>query len=107
MVGWRKHGQDRQLGGACESRLDVADGGPPRRSCRISRPGPDPIRLVWMVKEIEQNNLSYLLRQIPIWSEGFYAASFSEYDMGAIRARTKRWLEGRDNEANGEGAGPP
>ena len=54
-----------------------------------------------------QNNLAYLLGQIPIWNAGFYAGTFSEYDMGAIRARTKRWLEGRDNEANGEGAGPP
>ena len=54
-----------------------------------------------------QNNLAYLLGQIPIWSEGFYAGTFSEYDMGASRARTKRWLEGCDNEAKREGAGPP
>ena len=72
-----------------------------------SRPGHDPIRLARMVKVIEQNNLAYLLGQIPIGSAGFYAGTFSEYDMGAIRARTKRWLEGCDNEAKGEGAGPP
>ena len=34
-----------------------------------------------------QNNLAYLLGQVRIWSDGFYAGTFSEYDMGAIRAR--------------------
>ena len=33
-----------------------------------------------------QNNLAYLLGQVRIWSPGFYVGTFSEYDMGAIRA---------------------
>jgi REP element-mobilizing transposase RayT len=37
-----------------------------------------------------QNNLAYLLGQVPIWREGFYVGTFSEYDMGAIRARASR-----------------
>jgi hypothetical protein len=45
------------------------------------------------------NNLAYLLGQIPMWNEGFYAGTFSEYDMGAIRARARRWLERRAGEA--------
>jgi hypothetical protein len=32
-----------------------------------------------------QNNLAYAMGQVPIWQEGFYAGTFSEYDMGAIR----------------------
>jgi REP element-mobilizing transposase RayT len=32
-----------------------------------------------------QNNLAYAMGQSPIWQEGFYAGTFSEYDMGAIR----------------------
>ena len=32
-----------------------------------------------------QNNLAFVMGQIPIWQEGFYAGTFSEYDMGAIR----------------------
>jgi len=37
-----------------------------------------------------QNNLAYLLGQVPIWRPGFYAGTFSEYDMGAIRAHVRR-----------------
>lgn len=37
-----------------------------------------------------QNNLAYLLGQVPIWQPGFYVGTFSEYDMGAIRARAGR-----------------
>ncbi len=37
-----------------------------------------------------QNNLAYLLGQTPIWREGFYVGTFSEYDMGAIRVRGER-----------------
>ncbi len=33
-----------------------------------------------------QNNLAYLLGQVRIWDNGFYAGTFSEYDFGAIRA---------------------
>lgn len=36
-----------------------------------------------------QNNLAYLLGQVPIWQPGFYVGTFSEYDMGAIRARVR------------------
>ena len=32
-----------------------------------------------------QNNLAFAMGQVPIWQEGFYAGTFSEYDMGAIR----------------------
>ena len=32
-----------------------------------------------------QNNLAFTMGQVPIWKEGFYAGTFSEYDMGAIR----------------------
>jgi len=32
-----------------------------------------------------QNNLAFVMGQIPIWQGGFYAGTFSEYDMGAIR----------------------
>ena len=32
-----------------------------------------------------QNNLAFAMGQIAIWQEGFYAGTFSEYDMGAIR----------------------
>ncbi len=35
-----------------------------------------------------QNNLAFAMGQVPIWQEGFYVGTFSEYDMGAIR-RTK------------------
>ena len=35
-----------------------------------------------------QNNLAYAMGQVPIWQEGFYAGTFSEYDMGAIRRST-------------------
>ena len=31
------------------------------------------------------NNLAYALGQVRIWQEGFYAGTFSEYDMDAIR----------------------
>lgn len=31
------------------------------------------------------NNLAYLLGQARAWTNGFYAGTFSEYDMGAIR----------------------
>ena len=37
-----------------------------------------------------QNNLAYLLGQIRIWRAGYYVGTFSEYDMGAIRARVRR-----------------
>ena len=37
-----------------------------------------------------QNNLAYRLGQIRIWHDGFYAGTFSEYDMGAIRAMTRQ-----------------
>jgi REP element-mobilizing transposase RayT len=33
-----------------------------------------------------QNNLAWLLGQVRIWRDGFYAGTFGEYDMGAIRA---------------------
>jgi REP element-mobilizing transposase RayT len=33
-----------------------------------------------------QNNLAYALRQIAIWKETYYAGTFGEYDMGAVRA---------------------
>jgi REP element-mobilizing transposase RayT len=36
-----------------------------------------------------QNNLAYLLGQIRIWRAGYYVGTFSEYDMGAIRARVR------------------
>lgn len=36
-----------------------------------------------------QNNLAYLLGQVRFWEEGYYAGTFSEYDMGAIRARAQ------------------
>ena len=32
------------------------------------------------------NNLAFLLGQAPVWSKGYYAGTFSEYDMGAVRA---------------------
>jgi len=32
-----------------------------------------------------QNNLAFAMKQVPIWQEGFYSGTFSEYDMGAIR----------------------
>jgi REP element-mobilizing transposase RayT len=32
-----------------------------------------------------QNNLAYLLGQVRLWRDSFYAGTFSEYDMGAIR----------------------
>ena len=34
-----------------------------------------------------QNNLAFAMGQVPIWQEGFYSGTFSEYDMGAIRRR--------------------
>ncbi len=37
-----------------------------------------------------QNNLAYLLGQVRFWNEHFYVGTFSEYDMGAIRARADR-----------------
>ncbi len=37
-----------------------------------------------------QNNLAHLLGQTPIWREGFYVGTFSEYDMGAVRVRAER-----------------
>ena len=37
-----------------------------------------------------QNNLAYLVGQVRIWRPGFYVGTFSEYDMGAIRARADR-----------------
>ena len=36
-----------------------------------------------------QNNLAYLLGQIRIWRDGFYVGTFSEYDLGAIRAKAR------------------
>jgi REP element-mobilizing transposase RayT len=33
-----------------------------------------------------QNNLAYALGQIAIWKETYYAGTFGEYDMGAVRA---------------------
>jgi REP element-mobilizing transposase RayT len=32
-----------------------------------------------------QNNLAFAMRQVRIWQEGFYAGTFSEYDMDAVR----------------------
>ncbi|MEI8372456.1 MAG: hypothetical protein WCJ35_06430 [Planctomycetota bacterium] len=32
-----------------------------------------------------QNNLAFAMGQVPIWQEGFYSGTFSEYDMGAVR----------------------
>ncbi len=32
------------------------------------------------------NNLAYAMGQKPIWQHGYYAGTFSEYDMGAVRA---------------------
>ncbi len=32
-----------------------------------------------------QNNLAYLLGQRPLWKPGYYAGTFSEYDMDAVR----------------------
>ena len=37
-----------------------------------------------------QNNLAYRLGQIRIWRDGFYVGTFSEYDMGAIRAMSRQ-----------------
>jgi len=42
-----------------------------------------------------QNNLAFAMGQVPIWQEGFYAGTFSEYDMGAIR-RTKSASENEE-----------
>jgi REP element-mobilizing transposase RayT len=41
-----------------------------------------------------QNNLAYLLGQVPIWQESFYVGTFGEYDMGAIR----KHAQGRQDE---------
>jgi REP element-mobilizing transposase RayT len=35
-----------------------------------------------------QNNLAYALGQVRIWQHTYYAGTFSEYDMGAVRRRT-------------------
>jgi REP element-mobilizing transposase RayT len=32
-----------------------------------------------------QNNLAYLLGQVPWWNDGYYVGTFSEYDMRAVR----------------------
>jgi REP element-mobilizing transposase RayT len=37
-----------------------------------------------------QNNIAYMLGQVRIWDDGFYAGTFSEYDFGAIRAAIRR-----------------
>jgi len=37
-----------------------------------------------------QNNTAYALGQKPIWNENFYAGTFSEYDMQAVRHRARR-----------------
>jgi REP element-mobilizing transposase RayT len=37
-----------------------------------------------------QNNLAFRLGQVRIWRDGFYVGTFSEYDMGAIRIRSRR-----------------
>jgi REP element-mobilizing transposase RayT len=37
-----------------------------------------------------QNNVAYMLGQVRIWDNGFYAGTFSEYDFGAIRAAIRK-----------------
>ena len=33
------------------------------------------------------NNLAYSMGQVRVWQDGFYAGTFSEYDMNAIRCK--------------------
>jgi REP element-mobilizing transposase RayT len=35
------------------------------------------------------NNLAYALGQKPLWEFGYYAGSFGEYDMNAVRQATR------------------
>ncbi len=52
-----------------------------------------------------QNNLAFVMGQIPIWQEGFYTGTFSEYDMGAIRRSAA--LAGQPDSPSGQaGWGP-
>ncbi len=37
-----------------------------------------------------QNNLAYVLGQMPLWEESHYVGTFGEYDMGAIRVHADR-----------------
>jgi len=37
-----------------------------------------------------QNNLAYMLGQVRVWDNGFYAGTFGEYDFGAIRAAVRK-----------------
>ena len=37
-----------------------------------------------------QNNLAYVLGQVRIWKDTFYAGTFGEYDMWAIRGKESR-----------------
>ncbi len=53
-----------------------------------AKPEVSPVLLAARAKgrlQYSQNNLAFVMGQIPIWQEGFYAGTFSEYDMGAIR----------------------
>ncbi len=36
------------------------------------------------------NNLAFAIGQVRVWQDGFYAGTFSEYDMNAIRCRAAR-----------------
>lgn len=40
-----------------------------------------------------QNNIAYMLGQVRIWDDGFYAGTFSEYNFGAIRAAIGKGTE--------------
>jgi REP element-mobilizing transposase RayT len=48
-----------------------------------------------------QNNLAFAMGQVPIWQDGFYSGTFSEYDMGAIRRSTSRQPDSPSGEPDG------
>ncbi len=47
-----------------------------------------------------QNNLAFMLGQVRIWNDGFYAGTFSEYDFGAILRGNSKTMSRRKKTAD-------
>jgi len=52
--------------------------------------GPPPHLAPVEVVSVLQNNLAWLLGQRRVWRDGYYAGTFGDYDLGAVRQRVRR-----------------